>query len=250
MRSGIICDRLHGMKEKAAEYLLRDRLKNIDALEQLKDPRTRVLYAGNDGVFLQYDFLFQLSAEPGTKEHFLPLLLSALPDKGEYLVVLHTPELSDALQTHRKLSLIMDCCNCVYDAAEPIPFTLPQGVEIRPLDQSHFPFVRAHYHSVDDADYVRERIGAGMLGAFVNGEAAGFIGTHDELSIGLLEILPAFRRRGLAFALEASMVNTLLAAGRLPFCQVRLGNDASFALQRKLGFTVSDHPVRWMEQTK
>ena len=238
------------MKEKAAEYLLRDRLKNVDALEQLKDPRTKVLYAGGDGVFFQYDFLFQLSAEPGTKKRFLPLLLSALPERGEYLIVLHTPELSDDLQLLRNLEPIMDCCNCVYDAAEPIPFTLPQGVEIRPLDQSHFPFVRAHYHSVDDANYVRERIGAGMLGAFVNGEIAGFIGTHGELSIGLLEVLPAFRRRGLAFALEASMVNSLLAAGRLPFCQVRLGNDASFALQKKLGFTVSDRPVRWMEHTK
>jgi len=235
------------MKEKAAEYLLRDRLKNIDALEQLKDPCTRVFYAGDDGVFFQYDFLFQLSAEPGTKKRFLPLLLSALPDKGEYLVVLHTPELSDDLQTQRNLSPILDCCNCVYDSRTPTRFTLPQGVEIRPLDQSYFPFVRAHYHSVDDAEYVRERIAAGMLGAFVNGEIAGFIGTHGELSIGLLEVLPAFRRRGLAFALEASMVNTLLAAGRLPFCQVRLGNDASFALQKKLGFTASDRTVRWME---
>ncbi|MFQ7452543.1 MAG: GNAT family N-acetyltransferase [Flavonifractor plautii] len=36
-----------------------------------------------------------------------------------------------------------------------------------------------------------------MLGAFVDGTLAGFAGFHGEGSIGLLEVLPAYRRRGL-----------------------------------------------------
>lgn len=236
------------MDTTAADFLLRDRLTNIDMLEQLKTPGAKVLYAGSDGVLLQNAALFLLSALPGTADRFLPLLLSALPKNGECLAVLHTPELTEPLLSDHGFSTIMNCRNWTYDSAAPAAFSVPPDTEIRPLDQSFAEFVHAHYHSVDDIVYVRERIGAGMLGAFVNGELAGFIGTHDELSIGLLEVLPRFRRRGLAFALEASIVNRLLSEGRLPFCQVRVGNAASEALQEKLGFSVSARAVYWLER--
>lgn len=50
--------------------------------------------------------------------------------------------------------------------------------------------IHAHYHMVDDANYIRERIEAGMFGVFLADGIAGFAGTHDERSMGLLEILP------------------------------------------------------------
>ena len=83
-----------------------------------------------------------------------------------------------------------------------------------------------HYHTVDDVDYIRERVEEGMFGAFVGGDFAGFIGAHDERSIGLLYVLPDYRRLGLAFALEAVMTNHLLSIGRLPFCQVQAAERA------------------------
>ena len=43
-------------------------------------------------------------------------------------------------------------------------------------------------------DYVAERLAAGaMTGAFLDGVLAGFIGIHEEGSIGMLEVLPAYR---------------------------------------------------------
>jgi tRNA (guanine37-N1)-methyltransferase len=236
------------MNEKAANYLLGDRLQHIDMLEELTVPGVKVLYAGDDGVLLQSGDLFQLSARPGTKGRFEPLLLSALPETGECMVTLHTPELVAPLLSRNGFSLMMDCRNCVYDAPGPVAYCVPRGVEIRPLERSHLDFVLAHYHTVDDADYIRERIDAGMFGAFADGTPAGFIGTHDERSIGMLEVLPDYQRRGLAFALEARMINHLLSAGRVPFCQVEVHNAASFALQRKLGLTVSTHMIHWLER--
>ena len=52
--------------------------------------------------------------------------------------------------------------------------------------------------------------------------------------MGLLEILPEYRRLGLAYALEAHLINHLLSLGRVPFCQVALYNEASIRLQKKL----------------
>jgi GNAT superfamily N-acetyltransferase len=92
-------------------------------------------------------------------------------------------------------------------------------------------------------DYIRERIEEGMFGAFINGDCVGFVGTHDELSIGLLFVLPACRRLGLAFALEASMTNHLLSIGRLPFCPDTAAKRAIACAAENLGFTVSDHPI-------
>ena len=236
------------MKTTAINYLLRDRLKNIDILEIMQMPSARLHYAGGDGVLLEHDDLFLLSADDGTSAKFLPVLLSVLPENKPSLVILHGGELLQPLKEQHGYHTLMDCCHAVYDRKEPIPFTLPAGAEIRRLDERHVDFVHAHYHTVDDVDYIRERVEEGMFGAFVGGDFAGFIGTHDERSIGLLFVLPEYRRIGLAFALEAVMANHLLSIGRLPFCQVQLQNEPSFALQRKLGFTVSDQPIYWLEK--
>ena len=84
------------------------------------------------------------------------------------------------------------------------------------------------------------------FGAFVGGALAGFIGTHAEGSMGMLEIFPEYRRRGLGCALEAGLIRRLLERGEIPFCQVIEGNEASMRLQEKLGMTFSDEPVYWM----
>ncbi|HWQ05657.1 MAG TPA: GNAT family N-acetyltransferase [Feifaniaceae bacterium] len=232
----------------AKTYLLRDRLKNIDMLELLLLPSIQVHYAGDDGVLLEHDGLFLLSAEDSPGEKFLPMLLGILPEDKPSLVVLHSVELNDILKREHGYQTIMDCRHCVYDLGTLIPFSLPEKTEIRRLDGSHVGFVHENYHTVDDIGYIRERIEEGMFGAFVRGQCAGFIGTHDELSIGLLYVLPAYRKLGLAYALEAVMVNHLLSIGRLPFCQVELQNAPSLALQKKLGFTLSDKVLYWLER--
>jgi len=236
------------MKTTAINYLQRDRLKNIDMLEIMQIPSARLHYAGGDGVLLEHDDLFLLSADDGTSAKFLPVLLSVLPESKPSLVIQHGGELLQPLKEQHGYHTLMDCCHAIYDRKEPVPFALPAGAEIRRLDERNVDFVHEHYRTVDDIDYIRERIGEGMFGAFVSGDFAGFIGTHDERSIGLLYVLPEYRRLGLAFALEAVMTNHLLSIGRLPFCQIQLQNAPSLALQRKLGFTVSDQPIYWLER--
>ena len=86
----------------------------------------------------------------------------------------------------------------------------------------------------------------GVLGAEVGGRLAGFIGIHEEGAMGLLEVLPQFRRRGLAEALEAALIGRQLGKGALPYAQVRIGNTASEALQEKLGLTFDRRVLYWI----
>ena len=129
----------------------------------------------------------------------------------------------------------------------PVPPAPVPGVELRILDESHTDLMFEHYHMAPGRDYVAERLAAGaMTGAFLDGVLAGFIGIHEEGSIGMLEVLPAYRRRGLGYALEAGAIRRALKEGASPYCQVIEGNTASMELQKKLGLEFSDGFVYWL----
>ena len=62
----------------------------------------------------------------------------------------------------------------------------------------------------------------------------------------MLEILPDYRRRGIGEALAIQATNRHLRLGLTPFSQIKAGNLASLAMQKKLGYTVSDELVCWI----
>ena len=90
---------------------------------------------------------------------------------------------------------------------------------------------------------------AGQLwGLFEDGQLAAFIGVHHEGSMGILEVLPEYRRRGLAMALEGWLIRWHLERGWTPFCHVYEDNPASHALQKKLGLTPAPEQVVWLHR--
>lgn len=64
--------------------------------------------------------------------------------------------------------------------------------------------------------------------------------------MGMLEILPSFRRRRYAAQLEAFLIAAALKEGRTPYCHVVDGNEASLHLQRKMGLTCTRLPAIWV----
>jgi len=106
--------------------------------------------------------------------------------------------------------------------------------------------VAEHYHA-DDRSYLTRLLRAGvMLGAFRGDTLVGFIGQHATGAMGLLEVFPEYRRQGIARYLLTHLTNKLLAAGHVPYDHIVVGNDASEALQRGLGFTISTRTLTWM----
>lgn len=124
---------------------------------------------------------------------------------------------------------------------------LPEGASLRRLTLDDLDFVVANYHNPGAFEsHIRGRIAEGMFGAEVNGELAGFAGVHQEGAMGLLEVLPEFRRMGLAAALEAAVIHQQVERGRFPYGHVRVGNTASIALQKKMGMDFLDRKVYWL----
>ena len=72
------------------------------------------------------------------------------------------------------------------------------------------------------------------------------MGRHREGSVGLLNVFPQYRRRGYGQRLETFILNRVVAAGERPYCQIFEGNEASLALQAKLGWLLAEKPICWL----
>jgi tRNA (guanine37-N1)-methyltransferase len=226
------------MEQAARKYLEKDRLLHIDMLEPLYKKEAQVVYAGEDGVLIRHitaDIHMLSAASENSTEKMAGLI------KDPSIILIHQNYCKDEIMSRFSFSNTMPCHQAVWLKSEPVPY-LPSDADIRPLTEAELPIVQKYYHAVDGPEYVKERLKAGMLGIYVGGELAGFIGTHPEGSIGLLEVLPSFRRRGLAFQLESAMMRRQQALGHVPYAHIKLGNEASIALHKKLGMEVTEEP--------
>lgn len=135
-----------------------------------------------------------------------------------------------------------------YVYAGPVPSAYEGELTIAQLTEKDLPFLLAHYdHPSATPRHMSERLQKGlMLGAFQKGECMGFAGLHQEGAIGMLHVLPAYRRRGVATALMGEMVRRLLLMGRIPYTHVYPTNTTSMALQESLGFVRSEETVTWL----
>ncbi|MFU0831953.1 MAG: N-acetyltransferase domain-containing protein [Oscillospiraceae bacterium] len=228
-------------KDTAITYLQKNPILHADMLECIRRGSAQILAASDFGVLLYESGVHMLSAENETEAYRLLSKLNA-----SELMVIHQAYGTEFAMKKYGFSRRIPACNAVYLRGVPLPQN-EKPAEIRPLDESFLPFVKAHYQNISEDEYLLDRLKAGVVfGAFIGGEPAGFIGIHTEGSIGMLEVLPKFRRRGIARILESFQVNRLLQAGCIPYAQIQPQNKASIELHRKLGFSFSDFSVSWL----
>ena len=228
--------------EQALAYLGRDPLFYMDMLEPLRRGTAELLYAEEDGVLLcESGGIHMMSAAgPAAAERCFALLSRCA------MLVGH--ELWYKAEAVRRFGLHEEqiCYQAAWLAPEP-PAAAPFGGELRLLGEEMAQWVYDHYrHPFGGVAYMQGALRRGMLGAFVDGACAGFAGFHEEGSIGMLEVLPAYRRRGVGEALLRGAVRLALERGQYAFGQVFTDNQASLALQRKVGMSVSRERLFWL----
>ena len=227
----------------ALRFLRRSPLLHADMIAAVTDGACEILSAGESGVLLRYSGGYMMSAlDAATADAMLELI------PWTELLDAHQRFYAGAVRKKFGLEIAMECWQAAYTRKDPLP-PADSPAEIRPVGEEFLPFlVRNYTHAdINGEEYLRERLQSGcFLGAFVAGEPAGFIGTHEEGSMGLLEVLPRYRRKGIAATLATAQTNRLLARGRVPFSQIEPGNAASFALHRRLGFEVSEESLYWL----
>ena len=230
-------------KETALARLSGNRLLYIDMLEVLRRGTAQIRRAGPDGVLL-YDppsEVWFLDAEtPAALDEMLPML------DGCVILTGHQMWYKDKLAAHFGFQTEQICRQSAWLAPQP-PVVPSFDGELRWLDRSWAVWTEEHYsHSFGGVSYMEDAIDRGMLGAFVDGQPAGFIATHIEGSMGMLEVLPQYRRRGIGEALLLAMTASCLERGIYPYGQVWADNAPSLALQRKVGMTLSEELLFWL----
>ncbi len=247
--------------QECKAFLMKQKLLHIDMIELINRGRA-ILVARDEDKILLKDKDTGIVFYTGASVEFLEQLPDSVK-KSINKLVLHQRELADTVCQMFGLEEILVCYQSVYTQREKMSVSglyrpdgqpTAEGLVIRPLTLEQHDAVKSTYELLEDAgeddeygaDYVRERIESGcMFGAFVDDRFAGYIGIHDDGSMGMLHVFTEYRGRKIGKALEAYVINYALELGQIPYGQVVEGNEASARLQESLGLHMSKTPVVW-----
>ena len=230
------------MREQALSYLDKSPLLNASMTEPIRRNMAEILAAEETGVLIRLlsEAIFMLSAD--SREKGMELLEQVQEPE---MVVVHQKFLIEPVKKKYGFKRDNICDQAVYTGKTPL--SVRPDADIRRLDMQYYEFLTEHYHLMESPEYMAELIELGVMhGIFENGQLAGFMGMHTEGSMGILEILPEYQRRGYGTELQKYMINFCLERGWTPFGQIIVGNKESLGLQKKLGMELAPGKVTWL----
>lgn len=237
-------------------WMMRQKLLHIDMIELINRGRARIVYRDADELLLRdmiSGIYFHTRMADVPTEWNLPQELGK--DERIECIAIHQREMVPFMEKYFHLKTDMECMQGAYTRKEKLPVRGlygpdgrgENGFSIRVLSEEFIPFVTEHYSEIGTEEYVTDRIRHGAVyGAFYDEKIVGFIADHEEGSIGMLYVLPEYRKRHVAMALETYCMNLAVERGEIPYGQVVLGNEASIRLQEKMGICFAKGTIVWM----
>ena len=230
-------------KQKVIKKLSAKKRIFIHMMETLSRGLGEVLYAEGKNVLIYLPEIGNAMLNAEDEEHLekmLPLIPKAV---SEHSIVTVTDRWNERVSEILGYHGSMLCSQACYTRGEPLPV---KHKDIRQLTVEEVPYVAEHYHLGDEI-YVRERIAAGdVFGIYIEGKLCGFIGCHNDGSMGMLYVEDAYRRQGLAASLEGYLINKQREQGMIPYAHIVNGNEASVQLQERLGLNLSETVIWWL----
>lgn len=225
--------------KKSENFIKKDRALHADMLAALAEDRAEILYDSETTLLLREinsGVCFLSSEQPTETEP----LLQTLYEKNSF-VVLHGTAL---VPVAKKLGFEIDppCRQVLYEGA---PLCAEGELTIQHPKETDFALVKATYNLSGEERLRQDFDRPDFLGGYLDGKMVCFIGLHSEGSMGILEVLPEYRRRGYAQQIYCTLINNQLQKGRLPYAQIYIDNQNSLNLQKKLGFTFSGQTLQW-----
>lgn len=239
-------------------FLQKKKLLHTDMTELIERGQAELVLAEQNCICLRdirSGAFFFTAEEQKTGKECLEIIKKRYPEMEN--LVLHQDFMRETAQELFEFQKVLKCRQAVYTRKEKLPITglyrldgvqTNQMPEIRRLDFHYFEEVSKNYQGITSEEYIKNRLKKGaMYGAFLKEKLVGFIGVHEEGSIGMLEVFPEYRRRKIGKALETYMINQQLEQGYTPFGQIVEGNNASMLLQESLGLCFAKTEVYWLE---
>ena len=228
-------------RQQLIKRLSKDKRNSIHMMECLARGNGEILYAQGEDIAVYHrdsgTCMVKASSLEGGKR-----ILDCCPDNIGWYVI--SQEYMRVLLKEQGYKEFCECHQFLYTEREPLSVS---HKDIRRLGLECLEYICSHYDKGSSA-YVRDRLFAGvMYGAFVENQLVGFIGIHDEGSLGMLYVEEPYRGRGIAASLEAYGANRMLERGWIPYGHVIAGNETSMRLQERLGFYQAKDTFWWME---
>lgn len=242
--------------QECKKCMMRQKLLHIDMIELINRGRARIVYHDADEILLRdmiSGIYFHTRMADVPTEWNLPQELGK--DERIECIAIHQREMVPFMEKYFHLKTDMECMQGAYTRKEKLPVRGlygpdgrgENGFSIRVLSEEFIPFVTEHYSEIGTEEYVTDRIRHGAVyGAFYDEKIVGFIADHEEGSIGMLYVLPEYRKRHVAMALETYCMNLAVERGEIPYGQIVLGNEPSIGLQEKMGICFAKGTVVWM----
>ena len=164
------------------------------------------------------------------------------------LFVVFQKEIVDILKEEYGLTETMECYQAVYplNISPNYEKVCENDLQIRCAEKKDIETIMTYYHKLEEEELERIIEGGDLFLGFQEEKMVGFVGKHLEGSMGLLEILPDYRRKGYGYTMESFLINHMLKQNLIPFCQIEVDNEKSLALQRKIGMQISDEKMYWV----
>lgn len=244
--------------QECREMLRQQKLLHMDMTELIDRGQAELLYFKGKNICLRDTVSGIVFLSVDNEESGKNILETVMSKEKPELLVIHQEYMVSMVEQLLQGKVFVACHQLVYTKREKLPITglyrldgkrEENQIEIRRLDMKYLEIVNAHYGMKDDPEYIQGRIEAGrVFGAFYGETLAGFIGLHEEGSLGMLEVLPEYRKRHIGKALETYLINYCLEHGFTPFTQVVEGNEISMKLQESLGLCKAKQKVYFMEK--
>ncbi len=227
---------------KALEFLDNDYLLNASVIEPIRTGTVEILYASSECVYVK-DKLTDVYMIVANDLELADELLNDYD--ARYPLVAHGDALCELAVNKLGFDSNVPCYQAVY-RKERFPDVLGEPtMRLMREDEAKEAANMYHFDEESALKHIRRKM---IYGAYSGDEIVGMIGMHMQGSMGLLEVKEKFRRRGYAEKMEKFLINKLLFKGLVPYCQVIEDNQASLALQRKLGLEISENKLYWLHK--
>ena len=240
----IDCGKGYPDKLAAAKiYCKNEYLLTADLYEAIHSGVAEVVAANEKGLltYLPYSKIYQLCADD---YETADLFAKEMTEPWDMVVTHHEHE-ERALNARFSLSPMERVRNAVYRKKTP-PVPPATDAIIEPMGREHLPFILSLYSLYDAEEEIKRFLNKKeILGAFVDGRPVGFIGFHDEGTMGMLEIAPDRREKGYGTALLCAQISIVLKKKQVPLGQIFVSNLPSLGMHEKLGFSFSEPTIRW-----
>ncbi len=228
-------------KEEAVKLLSKHKRNNIHMIESLVRGKAELLYAEGENLLIYNEdckicMITAESREAGER------MLALAPSKTR-LFITGQDFMNEPVCSRFSFVVYHECYQVLYTKKEPLPV---RHNDIRLLTIEALPYVTEHY-DMGDEKHLKKLIEAGMMyGAYVDGRLAGFMGVHEDGSLGLLFVDKEHRRRHLGEALVCYCTNRLREQGYIPYAHIIKDNAASLSLQESIGYYIAEQTVFWL----